>query len=71
MVARIAERSYRKSSLAVVAWLFVAGTILFSGSLYVLSISAMRWVGVFTPLGGAAWIAGWALLAWTAATSRP
>jgi uncharacterized membrane protein YgdD (TMEM256/DUF423 family) len=70
VVAMLAERSHRKSSLAVVGWLFVAGVIFFSGSLYILSVSGIRWVGAFTPLGGAAWIAGWMLLAWTAMRSR-
>lgn len=47
-------------------WLFVAGTLLFSVSLYGLSLSGLRWLGAVTPLGGAAWIAGWACLAWGA-----
>lgn len=47
-------------------WLFVAGTLLFSGSLYALSFSGVRWLGAVTPLGGAAWIVGWACLAWGA-----
>lgn len=47
-------------------WLFVAGTLLFSGSLYALALSGMRGLGAVTPLGGAAWIVGWALLAWGA-----
>jgi uncharacterized membrane protein YgdD (TMEM256/DUF423 family) len=38
--------------------------------LYLLSLSGIRWVGAFTPLGGAALIMGWALLAWTVATHR-
>src|SRR5512142_2094011 len=40
-------------------WLFVAGTVLFSGSLYVLALSGARWLGAVTPLGGVAFIAGW------------
>jgi uncharacterized membrane protein YgdD (TMEM256/DUF423 family) len=44
-------------------WLFVAGTVLFSGSLYVLSLSGVRWLGAVTPLGGLAFIAGWLCLA--------
>lgn len=48
-------------------WLFVAGTVLFSGSLYALALSGQRWLGAVTPLGGLAFLAGWACLAWSAA----
>ena len=44
-------------------WLFVVGTVLFSGSLYLLVVSGQRWLGAVTPLGGAAFIAGWLALA--------
>lgn len=44
-------------------WSFVAGTVLFSGSLYVLALSGTRWLGAITPLGGLAFIAGWVALA--------
>jgi uncharacterized membrane protein YgdD (TMEM256/DUF423 family) len=47
-------------------WLFVAGTLLFSGSLYVLALSGVRWLGAITPLGGLAFLAGWLCLAWAA-----
>jgi uncharacterized membrane protein YgdD (TMEM256/DUF423 family) len=43
-------------------WLFVAGTIVFSGSLYALSLSGVRWLGMITPLGGLAFLAGWICL---------
>ncbi|MBA2628043.1 MAG: DUF423 domain-containing protein [Gemmatimonadales bacterium] len=43
-------------------WAFVAGTLLFSGSLYALSLSGIRWLGAITPLGGVAFLAGWACL---------
>ena len=45
-------------------WLFVAGTVVFSGSLYVLALSGVRWLGAITPIGGVAFIAGWLSLAW-------
>jgi uncharacterized membrane protein YgdD (TMEM256/DUF423 family) len=44
-------------------WLFVAGTVLFSGSLYLLALSGARWLGAITPIGGLCFLAGWALLA--------
>jgi uncharacterized membrane protein YgdD (TMEM256/DUF423 family) len=45
-------------------WLFVAGTLLFSGSLYLLALGAPRWLGAVTPLGGLCFLAGWAVLGW-------
>jgi uncharacterized membrane protein YgdD (TMEM256/DUF423 family) len=47
-------------------WLFLAGLVLFSGSLYALALTGVRWLGAITPLGGVAFLAGWAALAWTA-----
>ena len=44
-------------------WLFVAGTLVFSGSLYALSLTGQRWLGAITPLGGLAFLAGWLCLA--------
>ncbi len=49
---------------AVVGWLFTVGILLFAGSLYGVSLSGVRWLGALTPLGGAAFIAGWGFLAW-------
>ncbi|MEZ7942926.1 MAG: DUF423 domain-containing protein [Halioglobus sp.] len=46
-------------------WLFVIGILVFSGSLYLLSLTGVRWLGAITPLGGLALIAGWACLAAT------
>jgi uncharacterized membrane protein YgdD (TMEM256/DUF423 family) len=43
-------------------WLFVGGTVLFSGSLYALALSGARWLGAITPLGGVAFLAGWLCL---------
>lgn len=54
------------SLLPVAGWLFVAGIVLFSGSLYVLSLTGIRVLGAITPLGGLAFLAGWAILAWVA-----
>jgi uncharacterized membrane protein YgdD (TMEM256/DUF423 family) len=44
-------------------WCFVAGTILFSGSLYLLALTNTRWLGAITPIGGLAFLAGWLMLA--------
>ena len=44
-------------------WLMCAGIVLFSGSLYALSISGIKWLGAITPLGGSAFLIAWLLLA--------
>ena len=49
-------------------WAFVAGIVVFSGSLYLLSATGVRWLGAVTPLGGLAFLAGWLLV--LAATFR-
>lgn len=52
------------SSLATSAgWLFVAGTVVFSGSLYAMTFSGIRALGAITPIGGVCFIAGWVCLA--------
>lgn len=53
-------------AISLAGWLFVAGTIVFSGSLYLLSLTGQRWLGAVTPLGGACFLAGWLALAWGA-----
>jgi len=45
-------------------WLFVAGTVLFCGSLYALALSGVRGLGAITPIGGLAFLGGWACLVW-------
>jgi uncharacterized membrane protein YgdD (TMEM256/DUF423 family) len=49
--------------LTVSGWMFVAGSILFSGSLYLLALSGTTWPGAITPLGGVAFLIGWLALA--------
>ena len=51
-------------ALAAAGILFVVGSLVFSGSLYVLALSGRKWLGAITPLGGLALLAGWACLAW-------
>ena len=53
-------------AVALAALLFFVGIVLFCGSLYVLSLTGARWLGAVTPLGGTAWLIGWAALAWAA-----
>jgi uncharacterized membrane protein YgdD (TMEM256/DUF423 family) len=44
-------------------WCFVGGTVIFSGSLYLLALTGVRGFGAITPLGGVLFLAGWLLLA--------
>ena len=48
--------------LTIGGWLFLAGVVLFSGSLYLLVLSEIKWLGAITPLGGVAFVAGWLCL---------
>lgn len=68
-VALLALAGWRDSHAgpsASVGWLWTAGVVLFSGSLYWLALGGPKFLGPLTPLGGAAFLAGWALLAWHA-----
>lgn len=51
-------------------WLFVAGTLLFSGSLYLLALTGRKWLGAITPFGGVAFLAGWLCLALSVLQSK-
>jgi uncharacterized membrane protein YgdD (TMEM256/DUF423 family) len=60
----VAIGRWPQSNLPVIAgWLFVAGIVVFSGSLYLLALTGVRWLGAITPIGGVAFIAGWLCLA--------
>ncbi|MES2038727.1 MAG: DUF423 domain-containing protein [Pseudomonadota bacterium] len=48
------------------AWAMLAGVIIFSGSLYALALTGIRVLGAITPIGGVAFLMGWAMLAWAA-----
>ncbi len=66
-VALLALALYGRASqqpIALPAGLFAAGIVLFSGSLYVLSLSGIKVLGAITPFGGLCFLAGWATLAW-------
>ena len=64
VVVSVVIGRWPNASLATVAgWLFVLGIVLFSGSLYTLSLTGIRQLGAITPLGGVAFIGGWICLA--------
>lgn len=52
------------------AWLMTIGTVVFSGTLYLIALGAPLWLGAVTPVGGVAMICGWALLAWRVTHAR-
>lgn len=52
--------------LATSGWLFAAGIVIFSGSLYLLCLTGQRWLGAITPIGGTLWLIGWAVLCYAA-----
>ncbi|MBV1914354.1 MAG: DUF423 domain-containing protein [Pseudomonadales bacterium] len=66
VVAAINFQFTNAVALKWVAILFLAGTILFSGSLYLLVFTGTKYLGVVTPVGGLAFLAGWLLLVWAA-----
>jgi uncharacterized membrane protein YgdD (TMEM256/DUF423 family) len=63
------------AALQAAGWLFLVGSLIFSGSLYVLAATGLRWLGAITPIGGVAMIAAWVALAVAAgsfdSTSKP
>lgn len=55
-------RDYRSKPVVVAGWCFLAGVCLFSGSLYALSLTGVKKLGMITPLGGLMFLIGWACL---------
>jgi uncharacterized membrane protein YgdD (TMEM256/DUF423 family) len=68
LVALWLDRPSPSPTLAIAGYSFIAGTVLFSGSLYALSLTGIKVLGAVTPLGGVAYLVGWicfALAAWS------
>ncbi len=64
-IVALAMVQFPASNLVPAGWLFVIGTIIFSGSLYVLSLTGLRWFGAITPVGGICFLVGWIWVGWT------
>ena len=60
-----ASSRWPENNLNAAGWAFIVGIIIFSGSLYILSIFGIRWLGAITPIGGLAFLIGWAILVWS------
>lgn len=69
-VAWLAERNPASRALPLAGWAFIAGTVVFSGSLYLMTLTGMTWLGAITPLGGVGFLVGWGAVAWGAREPR-
>ena len=63
VIASLLERPHH-AAVAGAAWIMLIGILFFSGSLYLLTLTPMRWPGPFTPVGGLCLMIGWLALAW-------
>ncbi|MEZ5539016.1 MAG: DUF423 domain-containing protein [Pseudomonadales bacterium] len=63
-VGILLAQGFSSRALSVSGWLFASGIILFSGSLYALCLSNVRWLGAITPIGGTLWLIAWGCLAY-------
>lgn len=70
LIGTIAMNAPDMEFLSAAGWLMTAGIILFCGSLYLLSLTRIRWLGAITPFGGVAFIIAWLLLALGATKAR-
>jgi len=60
-----ATTRWPEANLNAAGWAFSVGIVVFSGSLYLLSATDIRWLGAITPIGGLAFLIGWAILIWS------
>ena len=59
----LAQEKFSPKFLGASGYAFIIGILIFSGSLYALSLTGIKWLGAITPIGGAAFIVGWGFLA--------
>lgn len=62
LIVPLLARRFAPTLLRYSGWSFIAGTLMFSGSLYILSVTGIQWFGAITPLGGICFLAGWLTL---------
>ena len=65
LVVALAYTKWPGKGLIISGWMFIAGIFLFSGSLYALSLSGVRSLGMITPFGGLAFLTGWLSMVWS------
>tara|TARA_Y100001960_G_scaffold302507_1_gene353628 strand:+ start:425 stop:793 length:369 start_codon:yes stop_codon:yes gene_type:complete len=61
-IVTIIGNYYSSFNISIIVWAFVLGILLFSGSLYILAVTKIKWLGMITPLGGTFFIIGWGML---------
>jgi uncharacterized membrane protein YgdD (TMEM256/DUF423 family) len=64
LIAALTPRLLSTAALSRIGIAFLFGIVVFSGSLYVLALTGVRWLGAITPVGGVAFLLGWGLLVW-------
>ena len=62
LVVSILGQVFNTQDFNIAGWFFIIGILLFSGSLFILSVTEIKWLGAITPIGGVIFIAGWFLL---------
>lgn len=65
-ITAVLQKNFNLERFNQIQWSFLLGIIFFSGSLYILVLSQLRWFGAITPIGGVAFVLGWGLLAMSA-----
>ena len=64
LAAGLPDSAFGRRPLATAAWCFAAGTLVFSGCLWILALTGIRVLGAVVPIGGTLLIVGWVALAW-------
>ena len=65
LAAGVMQHLFKEASFSGAGWVFVAGIFLFSGSLYLMAVTGVKWLGIVTPVGGVAFLFGWLCMIWT------
>ncbi|GAA5415893.1 UPF0382 membrane protein YwdK [Paraliobacillus ryukyuensis] len=66
LVVAILLAKYQLTSISIAGWFFLAGIIIFSGSLYIYATTSIKTFAMITPIGGVAFLVGWVLLGYVA-----
>ncbi len=64
IVVGLIAKTLSNTNFTLVVWIMTLGILLFCGSLYILSVTGIRWLGAITPFGGISFMIAWLLLAW-------